>query len=99
MVGRDVKLEYDKTPQEFGEKILKVEKLNYTDKFGTKKLDDLSFSLKAGEVLGIAGIEGNGQKEAMEILTGNRLSLIHIVRQLPYLERSYTQILKLNIEK
>ena len=72
MVGRDVKLEYDKTSQEFGEKILKVENLNYTDKFGTKKLDNLSFSLKAGEVLGIAGIEGNGQKEAMEILTGNR---------------------------
>ena len=72
MVGRDVKLEYDKTETEFGEPILKVDHLNYTDKFGTKKLDDLSFSLREGEVLGIAGIEGNGQKEAMEILTGNR---------------------------
>ena len=71
MVGRDVKLEYDKTAQEFGEKILTVEHLNYTDKFGTKKVDDLHFSLRAGEVLGVAGIEGNGQKEAMEILTGN----------------------------
>ena len=48
-----------------------MKNLSYTDKFGTKKLDNLSFSLKAGEVLGIAGIEGNGQKEAMEILTGN----------------------------
>lgn len=72
MVGRDVKLEYDKTPQDFGKKLLRVEHLNYTDKFGTKKLDDLNFSLREGEVLGIAGIEGNGQKEAMEILTGNR---------------------------
>ena len=71
MVGRDVKLEYDKTPQQFGNKILTVENLCYTDKFGTKKLDNLNFSLKQGEVLGIAGIEGNGQKEAMEILTGN----------------------------
>ena len=71
MVGRDVRIEYEKTPQEFGEKILIVKNLSYTDKFGTKKLDNLSFSLKAGEVLGIAGIEGNGQKEAMEILTGN----------------------------
>lgn len=71
MVGRDVKIEYEKTPQEFGEKILTVENLNYTDKFGTKKVDNLHFSLRAGEVLGVAGIEGNGQKEAMEILTGN----------------------------
>lgn len=71
MVGRDVKIEYEKKPQEIGEKILEVKSLNYVDKFGTKKLNDLSFSLKAGEVLGIAGIEGNGQKEAMEILTGN----------------------------
>ena len=34
-------------------------------------MNDLHFSLRAGEVLGVAGIEGNGQKEAMEILTGN----------------------------
>ncbi|MCI7795435.1 MAG: ABC transporter ATP-binding protein [Lachnospiraceae bacterium] len=71
MVGRDVKLEYDKDEQEFGDRILTVDHLNYTDKFGTKKVDDLHFSLRAGEVLGIAGIEGNGQKEAMDILTGN----------------------------
>ena len=51
MVGRDVKLEYDKTPQQFGNKILTVENLCYTDKFGTKKLDNLNFSLKQGEVL------------------------------------------------
>ena len=71
MVGRDVKIEYDKTPQQFGDKILTVEGLNYIDKFGKKKVDNLHFSLRAGEVLGVAGIEGNGQKEAMEILTGN----------------------------
>lgn len=71
MVGRDVQIKYEKNEKTFDKRILKVEKLNYTDKFGTKKLDDLSFSLKEGEVLGIAGIEGNGQKEAVEILTGN----------------------------
>lgn len=71
MVGRDVQIKYEKNEKIFDKRILKVEKLNYTDKFGTKKLDDLSFSLKEGEVLGIAGIEGNGQKEAVEILTGN----------------------------
>ncbi len=71
MVGRDVKIEYEKTEQQFGDKILVAEGLNYTDKFGTKKVDNLHFSLRAGEVLGVAGIEGNGQKEAMEIITGN----------------------------
>lgn len=71
MVGRDVKLSYEKKKKQFGEKILSVQNLEYTDRFGTKKLDSLNFSLREGEVLGIAGIEGNGQKEAMEILTGN----------------------------
>lgn len=74
MVGRDVKLSYHKTPKVFDEKILQVHDLDYTDKFGTRKLNHLSFSLRSGEVLGIAGIEGNGQKEAMEILTGNMKS-------------------------
>ena len=72
MVGRDVKLSYEKTEKEKGEPILTVKNLNYTDRFGTKKLDNLNFFLRKGEILGIAGIEGNGQKEAMEILTGNR---------------------------
>ncbi len=71
MVGRDVKIAYDKTPPGDGEKILSVKELNYTDKFGTQKLKDFSFTLRAGEILGIAGIEGNGQLEAMNILTGN----------------------------
>lgn len=72
MVGRDVQIRYEKEPKKFGENVLTVKNLTYVDKFGTRKLDNLSFSLKKGEVLGIAGIEGNGQKEAMEILTGNR---------------------------
>ena len=72
MVGRAVKLSYEKTEKEKGEPILTVKNLNYTDRFGTKKLDNLNFFLRKGEILGIAGIEGNGQKEAMEILTGNR---------------------------
>lgn len=71
MVGRDVKIEYEKAEQEIGERILTAKDLSYVDKFGTKKLDKICFSLREGEVLGIAGIEGNGQKEAMEILTGN----------------------------
>lgn len=71
MVGRDVTISYEKNKKEFGEKILDVQGISYTDKFGTQRLKNLSFSLKAGEVLGIAGIEGNGQREAMDIITGN----------------------------
>lgn len=71
MVGRDVKLEYKKEEITFGETVLKVKDLNYSDKFGIKKLHNLCFSLKEGEILGVAGIEGNGQREAMDIITGN----------------------------
>lgn len=71
MVGRDVVIDYNQAPCEPGEIIFEARKLNYHDKFGTHKLKDVSFSLRRGEVLGIAGIEGNGQLEAMNIITGN----------------------------
>lgn len=70
MVGRDITLSYDKEKVSFGEDILKVENLNYTDIFSVKKLNNLSFSIKEGEILGIAGIEGNGQNELTSILIG-----------------------------
>lgn len=70
MVGRDVKHEYFKSEKTQSKKILSIDGLKYKDKFGCMKLDNLCFSLNEGEILGIAGIEGNGQAEAMEILTG-----------------------------
>ena len=71
MVGRDIKISYDKSEGRFGDRILTVKDVFYKDKFGTQKVRELSFSLREGEVLGVAGIEGNGQREAMDILTGN----------------------------
>ena len=71
MVGHDISLEYDKKEVAFGDNILLIQNIAYTDKFGAKVLNDVSFSLRAGEILGIAGIEGNGQKEAMDVITGN----------------------------
>jgi simple sugar transport system ATP-binding protein len=71
MVGRDVKIAYKKSAGAFGEGVLVTKNLSYTDKFGAKKLHDVSFSLREGEILGIAGIEGNGQLELMNIITGN----------------------------
>jgi len=71
MVGRDVTISYKKAEVQFGPPLLKAIGLKYRDKFGIQKLDGVSFSLRKGEVLGVAGIEGNGQLEAMNILTGN----------------------------
>jgi simple sugar transport system ATP-binding protein len=70
MVGRDVKIAYDKTPGNFGGKVLQVSGLEYTDKFGAQKLKGVSFSVRGAEILGIAGIEGNGQLELMNIISG-----------------------------
>jgi simple sugar transport system ATP-binding protein len=71
MVGRDIKIDYPKRAPGSGEKVLRVSALAYADKFGSQKLKGVSFSLRKGEILGIAGIEGNGQLELMNILTGN----------------------------
>ncbi|KUO52690.1 MAG: ABC transporter ATP-binding protein [Desulfitibacter sp. BRH_c19] len=70
MIGRDVKLKFDKEDVKPTKNILEIKNLTYTDKFNIKKLDNLSFNLKNGEVLGIAGIEGNGQSEVVSIITG-----------------------------
>lgn len=71
MVGHNISFHYDKEEGKLGKPILKVKNIDYTDKFGTKKLNQVCFTLKSGEILGIAGIEGNGQKEAMDVITGN----------------------------
>jgi simple sugar transport system ATP-binding protein len=71
MVGRDVKITYEKSAGNFGGPVLLIKNLNYTDKFGAQKLRDVNFSLREGEILGVAGIEGNGQLELMNIITGN----------------------------
>lgn len=70
MVGRQVKLSVDKDPHEAGDEVLVVSNLNYKDERGVAKIKDLSFSVRRGEILGIAGVDGNGQQELVEILTG-----------------------------
>lgn len=72
MVGRDVMLEVDKPPTAPGKTILKVRHLFANDHFGNRLLKDISFDVRSGEILGVAGIEGNGQNELSEILTGLR---------------------------
>lgn len=69
MVGREVMLRVQKEKTRFGETILEVRGLNYV-KEGRRLLDKVSFDLHEGQILGIAGIEGNGQNELAEAVFG-----------------------------
>ena len=68
MVGRDVVLKVQKDKAQPGDEVLRVRDLEYVNEWGKKMLDKVSFSLRRGEILGIAGVEGNGQKELVDML-------------------------------
>ncbi|WP_085306913.1 ABC transporter ATP-binding protein [Planktotalea arctica] len=70
MVGRKVLLQVDKTPAKPGATVLEVENLRVTDEKGVERLKGISLEVKAGEILGIAGVAGNGQSELLEVLGG-----------------------------
>jgi ABC-type uncharacterized transport system ATPase subunit len=73
MVGRKVLLQVDKVPAKPGEIILEVKNLNVIDSGGVQRLKGVSFNIRAGEILGIAGVAGNGQSELLEVLGGYEL--------------------------
>ena len=68
MVGRDVILEVQKDKAQPTDTVLRVRDLEYVNEWGKKMLDKLSFDVRKGEILGIAGVEGNGQKELVDML-------------------------------
>lgn len=70
MVGRAVELTVDKAPAQPGAAGLVVEHLTVTDPRGQVVVDDVSFEVRAGEVLAIAGVQGNGQTELTEAILG-----------------------------
>ena len=72
MVGRRVLLRVDKEPAKPDRIMLDVRGLSLTDKRGVRLVEDASFSIKAGEIVGIAGVAGNGQSELLEVLSGMR---------------------------
>ena len=72
MVGRDVILEIDKAAAKPGDEILNVVNLSVHDDRGLPAVEGLSFGLQRGEILGVAGVQGNGQTELVEALTGMR---------------------------
>ncbi len=70
MVGRDVLLRIEKPAASPGQPVLSVQRLSMTAEDGTRRLDEISFDVRAGEIVGIAGVEGNGQTELIETLAG-----------------------------
>lgn len=70
MVGRAVKFEIDKGPANPGKVMLSVSNLNVKDANGIQKIHDLSIDVRAGEIVGIAGVDGNGQSELLQGLCG-----------------------------
>jgi ABC-type uncharacterized transport system ATPase subunit len=72
MVGRKVLLRVDKAPAHPGEPVLAVEHLSVRDEAGVERVKDVSFEVRAGEIIGVAGVSGNGQTELLEVITGIR---------------------------
>jgi general nucleoside transport system ATP-binding protein len=80
MVGRDVLLRVDKQPAQPGESLLSVEDLRAVDDRGLEAVRGVSFDVRAGEIVGIAGVDGNGQSELIDALSGLRRSASGSVR-------------------
>ncbi len=72
MVGREVILQYDHPAVQVGEPVLILDDVHCQDDKGLEVLHSLSFSVCGGEVVGIAGVDGNGQKELAEVIHGLR---------------------------
>ena len=70
MVGREVLLRVEKPDAKAGAAVLSLRGLTVLGRDGSKRLDGISFEVRAGEIVGIAGVEGNGQTELIEVLAG-----------------------------
>ena len=70
MVGRTVSLDVDKEKQHLGEVTLQVKNLHISDHTGRTLVNDVSFELRSGEILAVAGVQGNGQSELAEAIIG-----------------------------
>ncbi|MEZ5187014.1 MAG: ABC transporter ATP-binding protein [Candidatus Nanopelagicales bacterium] len=70
MVGREVSLTVEKPPANPGDPVLTLEDVSAADLDGRPVLRDLTFEVRSGEILGIAGVQGNGQTELAQVLTG-----------------------------
>jgi simple sugar transport system ATP-binding protein len=72
MVGREVLLRVEKKTPDVGDVLLEVRDLSVRDERGLPVVRDVSLTVRAGEIVGLAGVEGNGQSELIEAITGLR---------------------------
>lgn len=72
MVGRKVNLVVDKKEAKIGQETLKINNLSADDQRGLPAVKDVTFTVHSGEIFGIAGVDGNGQTELLEVITGLR---------------------------
>lgn len=72
MVGRTVIFDIDRPPHQPGDVVLEAENVHARNDRGLPALNGLSFQVRAGEILGVAGVDGNGQRELAEVITGLR---------------------------
>jgi simple sugar transport system ATP-binding protein len=72
MVGREVLLRVEKPPAQPGEPLLVVEDLHVRDERGLETVRGVSFEVRRGEIVGLAGVDGNGQRELIDAITGLR---------------------------
>ncbi len=70
MIGRDVMLNIEKAPAKPQDVVLKVRNLDHLNREGRYSFSDISFDVRAGEILGVAGVEGNGQSELSDVIAG-----------------------------
>jgi simple sugar transport system ATP-binding protein len=75
MVGREVGLTVEKSSKQAGDAVLRVENLAVLDDRGQRAVDGVSFEVRSGEILAIAGVQGNGQTELAEAIMGLRSAL------------------------
>ena len=99
MVGRSVSLEVEKEPGAPGEPVLEVTALAVNDERGHRVVDGVDLTVRAGEVLGIAGVQGNGQTELVEAIMGLRpvVAGTALLRGTPLLGRSTREILRMRV--
>jgi simple sugar transport system ATP-binding protein len=80
MVGRDVLFRLEKKERQLGNVALELKDVHAIDDKGLPALDGITFNISSGEILGIAGVAGNGQKQLVEVLTGLRKTTAGTIR-------------------
>ncbi|MET3134712.1 ABC-type uncharacterized transport system ATPase subunit [Oxalobacteraceae bacterium GrIS 1.11] len=103
MVGRPIQSELPRAPYKPGATVLEVKNVQLVDQQEVRLLSDISFNVRAGEIVAIAGVSGNGQSELLEILSGMRLpgagQVVFLGRDLPFAGRGDADGLPLAFRK